>query len=156
MQSLNNLNDGKTCFFPFNFLYVSFIYKCKVIERLQGLIVKHNIGETKMKNKENKELNVGTKVYIIEPSFRAYKIRQGIIRAVPNLDKSAYMVQFNDAARTISAYYRNELYLSKDDAQTVRTETLNNEIIKNQRAIDQYNALIAELQASNEALKRIL
>jgi hypothetical protein len=109
-----------------------------------------------MKNMKNKELNVGTKVYIIEPSFRAYKIRQGIIRSVPNLEKSAYMVQFNDAAQTISAYYRNELYLSKDDAQTVRTETLNNEIIKNQRAIDQYNALIAELQASNEALKRIL
>lgn len=105
---------------------------------------------------ENQELNIGTKVYIIEPSFRAYKIRQGVIYTVPKLKTGAYRVQFNDAAQTISAYYRNELYLSKDDAQAVRAETLNNEIIKNQRAIDQYNALIAELQASNDALKRIL
>lgn len=111
---------------------------------------------TKMKNKENKELKLGTKVYIIEPSFRAYKIRQGVIYTVPKLKTGAYRVQFNDAAQTISAYYRNELYLSKDDAQAVRAETLNNEIIKNQRAIDQYTAMIAELQASNDALKRIL
>lgn len=111
-----------------------------------------------MKNmeKENQELNIGTKVYIIEPSFRAYKIRQGVINTVPKTKTGAYMVQFNDAAQTISAYYRNELYFSKEAAQAVRTETLNNEIIKNQRAIDQYNALIAELQARNADLTRIL
>ena len=109
-----------------------------------------------MKTMENQELTIGTKVYIIEPSFRAYKIKKGVIRSVPNLHVGAYMVQFNDASQTISAYYRNELYLSKDDAQAVRAETLNNEIIKNQRAIDQYNALIAELQTRNETLKRIL
>ena len=107
---------------------------------------------------ENKELKVGAKVYIIEPSFRAYKIRQGVIYAVPKIKTGAYMVQFNDAAQTISfcAYYRKELYLSKESAQAVRTETLNNEIIKNKRAIDRYTAMIAELQASNETLKRIL
>lgn len=109
-----------------------------------------------MKNTENQELKVGTKVYIIEPSFRAYKIKKDVICALPNLHKSAYMIQFNDASKTISAYYRNELYFSKDEAQAVRAETINNEIIKNQRAIDQYTAMIAELQASNETLKRIL
>ena len=142
--------------FSFNFFYVSFIYNCKAIECLRRLSIKYNIGETKMKNKENKELKVGAKVYIIEPSFRAYKIKKGVIRAVPNLHIGAYMVQFNDASQTISAYYRNELHFSKDDAQAVRAETINNEIIKNQRAIDQYTAMIAELHASNETLKRIL
>ena len=105
---------------------------------------------------ENQELKVGTKVYIIESSFRAYKIKKGVIRSVPNLHVGTYMVQFNDASQTISAYYRSELYLSKDVAQENRVKIINNEIQTNLRCIDTYNTIIAELQANNETLKRIL
>lgn len=105
---------------------------------------------------ENKELRIGTTVYIIEPKIRSYKIKQGIVHAVANIESQSYMIQFKDAAQTISLYYRSELYLSKDEAHENRVKIINNEIQTNLRCIDTYNDFIASLQASTEALKRLL
>lgn len=106
---------------------------------------------------ETKELQIGTTVYIIEPKFRAYKIKRGVVHEVPNESQTyMYMIQFDDAAQTIKSYYRSELHLSKKDAQAIRDEIINNEIQTNLRCIDTYNDIIASLQASTEALKRLL
>lgn len=105
---------------------------------------------------ENEKLKIGTPVYVIEPKVSAYKIKQGVIHTVPNFESQAYRVQFNDAAQTITTYYRSELYLSKDDAQAIRVEIINNEIRTNQRIIETYNDVIASLQANTERLKKLL
>lgn len=107
---------------------------------------------------ENKELQIGTTVYIIEPKICSYKIKRGVVHEVPNLESQTYMymIKFNDAAQTIKSYYRSELHLSKKDAQAIRAKIINNEIATNQRCIDTYTDVIASLQANTEALKKLL
>lgn len=107
---------------------------------------------------ENKELHIGTTVYIIEPKNCSYKIKRGVVHELPKVESQTYMytIQFNDAAQTRTLYYRSELYLSKNEAQENRAKIINNEIKTNQRCIDTYNDIIASLQASNEALKKLL
>ena len=107
---------------------------------------------------ETKELQIGTTVYIIEPKFYSYKIKQGVVYEVPNLESQTYMymIQFNDAAQTIKSYYRSELHLSKKDAQAIRAQIINNEIQTNQRCIDTYTDIINTLRANTEALNKLL
>lgn len=105
---------------------------------------------------KNKELAVGDVVYIIEPPFREYKIKRGVITSTPTIKSNAYAIQFNDAAQTTSAYYRSELHTSKKTAQAIRAEMINNDIIRIQRSIETYNALIADLQANVKSLQSIL
>lgn len=107
---------------------------------------------------ENKELQIGTTVYIIEPKFYSYKIKRGVVHEVPNLESQTYMymIQFDDAAQTIKSYYRSELHLSKKDAQAIRAQIINNEIQTNQRCIDTYTDIINTLRANTEALNKLL
>ena len=107
---------------------------------------------------ENKELQVGTTVYIIEPKVRAYNIKQGVVHEVPNLESSTYMykIKFNDAAQTIKDYYRSELHTTKKEAQAIREQIIRNEIATNQRCIDTYNDIIATLHANTKALNKLL
>lgn len=107
---------------------------------------------------ETKELQIGTTVYIIEPKICSYKIKQGVVQEVPNIESQSYMytIQFNDAAQTIKSYYRSELHLSKKDAQAIRSQIINNEIQTNQRCIDTYTDIINTLRANTEALNKLL
>ena len=108
--------------------------------------------------KENKELQIGTTVYIIEPKGRAYNIKQGVVHEVPNFESQTYFykIKFNDAAQTIREYSRSEFHLSKKEAQAIREQIIRNEIATNKRCIDTYNDIIATLHANTEALNKLL